>query len=60
MITSIYVFLSFLLFCFERFFYYFCFLSDQTVFMKASEEGHVEIVKVLVENGADVNLKDEE
>ena len=38
----------------------FLFLSGETALMKAKAEGHLEIVKLLLANIADVNIQDEE
>ena len=38
---------------------YFSLQSGESALMKASSEGHVECVKLLLENGADVNHKNE-
>ena len=37
--------------------FFFFFLSGWTALMSASEEGHVEVVKMLLANGADVNVQ---
>ena len=35
------------------------FLSEKTALIKASENGHVEVVKTLCEHDADLNIQDE-
>ena len=47
------------LFVFEKIYiFFFFFLSGGTALMDASSEGHVEVVKMLLANGADVNVQD--
>ena len=49
------------LFVFEKIYiFFFFFLSGYTALIEASVEGHVEVVKVLLANEADVNVQTEE
>ena len=43
---------------FDLYLLLFCFLSRRTALMNASEEGHVEVVKMLCEHDADLNIQD--
>ena len=48
-------------FCFEKkFVVIVCFLSGYTALIWASYKGHVDVIKVLLENGANMNLQDKQ